>query len=138
PSAPSSSRPRRAPGGGPAWHYDGSSVPSASPPELAEANQGLLNGDFHQFGIFDAAMLRLLWYETERGHAGLRVGFEQEQAFGTLLIIPAEVRAARSMAAQPAVRAQRIFETQLRDLRRDQRWTDMLRHAFGVLGIEIV
>ena len=91
-----------------------------------------------QIGIGNAAMGRLFGHEAERGHARLGVHFEQKQTFYTLLVIPAEIAAAGALAAEQLVGAERYVLARFGDLVRDFRRANMVGHAVGILGVEIV
>ena len=64
----------------------------------------LLDQPLDQLAVADAAQLRLLGNQAQRGHAGLGVDLEQIDARLALLVVPAEVGARRALAAEQAVR----------------------------------
>ena len=66
-------------------------------------------------------MRRLLRRKRGCGHAGLGVGFQQDQTIQPARLVPAEIGAADATAAQSLMRAQGIVQTGGLDLGRDLR-----------------
>jgi hypothetical protein len=123
----------------------GSSAPWFSP--SLRGNKALRGGQaqrvghdrLDQIGIAHAHVPRLFGHEAERGHPRLGVHFQQEQARQAgLFIVPAEIGPAGALAAEQHVRAQRHVLAGLGDLRRNLGRADVVRHPFGVFGVEIV
>ena len=76
----------------------------------------------------------LLGHQRDRRHAGLGVDLEQVEAV-RIVRVEAEVGAGHAAAAERPMRAQRMVEGALVDLRRQRRGNEVLGLVGGVLGV---
>ena len=110
--------------------------------DLAPTRSPSARGVLHEPGAErferDPEMARLLGRERGRRHAGLGVGLEQDDPVEAAAVVPAEIRAAQTAAAERPVRGQRVVQAGVADLVRDLGRDDVARAAGDVLRLIVV